>query len=143
MSSSVPLSLNHFDDLLRAARDQPAPQRLLLVFCGVELPPDATPAQRERFAAGQGGTPEPLMCVDKAPAELASFAALAGEADAFGPPGRPWGLVFAAALSGQDGRAPTSADAGPLLERMADSIRAGRFGGYIAFDRQGLPVHFG
>ncbi|CDS53277.1 FIG00933811: hypothetical protein [Polaromonas sp. CG9_12] len=74
------MDISTFDDLLQAARAQPDPQRLLFVFAGVELPDDATPAQRERFEAGQGGALVPLMCVDKRPDELASFAALVEEA---------------------------------------------------------------
>ena len=35
--------INHFDDLLHAARAQRARQRLLLVFAGTELPADALP----------------------------------------------------------------------------------------------------
>ena len=67
------MEITSFDDLLHAARAQPEPQRLLFVFAGVELPDDATPAQRERFAAGQGGALVPMMCVDKRPEEIASF----------------------------------------------------------------------
>ena len=40
-------------------------------YYAVELPDDATPAQRARFEAGQGGALVPLMCVDKTPQELA------------------------------------------------------------------------
>ena len=47
--------INHFDDLLHAARAQRERQRLLLVFAGTELPEGATPGQRERFAQGDGG----------------------------------------------------------------------------------------
>ena len=60
-----------FDDLLRAAHERR--ERLLLVFAGAELPADATPEQRARFAQGEGGALVPLMCVDKPPEELASF----------------------------------------------------------------------
>ena len=42
------MDISSFDDLLHAARLQPEPQRLLFVFVGVELPDDATPAQRAR-----------------------------------------------------------------------------------------------
>jgi hypothetical protein len=70
------MNITNFDDLLQAAAMQHEPQRLLFVFAGKELPDDATLAQRVRFEAGQGGALVPLMCVDKAPQELASFAAL-------------------------------------------------------------------
>ena len=64
-----------------SARTQAAPQRLLLVFAGAELPDDATAEQRTAFEAGQGGALVPLMCVDKRPEELDSFAQLCAEAD--------------------------------------------------------------
>ncbi len=54
------MDISSFDDLLHAARLQPEPQRLLFVFVGVELPDDATPAQRARFEQGQGGALVPL-----------------------------------------------------------------------------------
>jgi hypothetical protein len=44
-----------YDDLLRAARAQAEPQRLLFVFAKAVLPDDSTPAQRAAYAAGQGG----------------------------------------------------------------------------------------
>ncbi|MEO7886712.1 MAG: ribonucleotide reductase subunit alpha [Polaromonas sp.] len=129
-----------FDDLLQAARAQPEPQRLLFVFTGVELPEDSSPVQRERFKAGQGGALVPLMCVDKSPEELSSFAALAQESSQFG---HHWGLVFAAAMSGSMNRAPTSEDAEEPLQRMVESIKQGNIGAFIPFDPQGQPVQFG
>ena len=129
-----------FEDLLQAARAQPEPQRLLFVFTGVELPEDSTPVQRERFKAGQGGTLVPLMCVDKRPDELTSFAALAQESSQFG---RAWGLVFAAAMSGSVNRAPTTEDAEEPLQRMVESIKQGKIGAFIPFDPQGQPVQMG
>ena len=74
------MTISNFDDLLRSAREQAQPQRLLFVFTAAGMPDDATPEQRTRFQAGQGGTLTPLMCVDKAPDELASFDALLEEA---------------------------------------------------------------
>lgn len=134
------MTISSFDDLLRAAQSQPVPQRLLFVFAGAELPEDATPAQRQAFEAGQGGALVPLMCVDKSPDELASFSALVEEARQFGP---PWGMVFAAAMSGQPGRAPTSEEAQAPLQRMVEAIKRGEIGGYIPFDPQGHPVQLG
>jgi hypothetical protein len=69
----------NFDDLPRAARNQPEPQRLLFVFATAELPDDSTPQQRADFLAGQGGALMPTMSVDKAPEELNTFAALVEE----------------------------------------------------------------
>jgi len=66
-------NISSFADLLREARQQPEPQRLLFVFAGAALPDDSTPEQRRRYAAGAGGALVPLMCVDKAPDELRSF----------------------------------------------------------------------
>ena len=126
-----------FEDLLQAARRQPEPQRLLFVFAGAELPDDSTDAQRERFAAGEGGALVPLMCVDKAPDELTTFAALEEESRAAGP---AWSIVFVAALAGRGGRAVIPADADAALERMVAAIQAGSHQSYIPFDRTGRPV---
>lgn len=135
------MDISTFDDLLQVARAQPEPQRLLFVFAGVELPDDATPEQRERFEAGQGGALVPLMCVDKRPDELASFSALVAESIQFGA--QPWGIVFAAAMSGTLNRAPTSEDAEEPLQRMVEAIKQGKHGAYIPFDPQGHPVQIG
>jgi len=74
-----------FNDLLRAARQQPEPQRLLFVFAQAVLPDDSTPEQRAGFEAGQGGALTPLMSVDKTPEELGTFAALVEESRQFAP----------------------------------------------------------
>lgn len=134
------MNISTFDDLLRAARAQTLPQRLLLVFAGAELPDDASPEQRARHAAGEGGALAPLMCVDKAPDELAGFEALVEESRGFGP---EWAIVFVAALSGSAGRAPSSEDAEAPLQRMVEAIKAGSIGHFIPFDRRGDAVHFG
>ena len=98
------MNISHFNDLLTGARGQPERQRLLLVFAGASLPTGATAEQKARFEAGESGELAPLMCVDKDPAEIADFAALAGEAATLGA---DWALVFAAALSGTGGSPPS------------------------------------
>ena len=133
------MNISSFDDLLRAARQQPEPQRLLFVFANAVLPDDSTPEQRARFQAGQGGALTPMMSVDKTPEELGTFAALVEESRQFG---RDWVIVFVASLSGRGGRAPSSEEAGQLLQRMIESIKAGSFGSFIPFDRQGQPMLF-
>lgn len=131
------MNISCFDDLLQAARQQIEPQRLLFVFASADLPDDSTPAQRARFAAGEGGALVPIMCVDKGADELQTFADLAREAGQFG---KPWSIVFAAAMSGSSGRAPSSEAAEKPLQRMVESIKAGNLGSYIPFDQQGQAV---
>lgn len=134
------MNISSFDDLLAAARQQREPQRLLFVFASAELPEDSTPEQAARFAAGQGGALTPLMCVDKTPDELSSFAALADESRQFG---QAWALVFVSSLSGQAGRVPSSQDADAPLQRMVEAIKAGTLGQFIPFNAQGEPVQLG
>lgn len=134
------MNISSFDDLLQAARQQPEPQRLLFVFASADLPEDSTPAQREHFLAGQGGALVPIMYVDKTPDELRTFADLAEESRQFG---QEWSIVFATALSGSGGLAPTSDAAEKPLQRMVEAIKAGSLGTFIPFDRLGQPVMLG
>lgn len=133
------MTIESFDDLLRAATEQPQPQRLLFVFATAGIDVDATAEQKARFEAGQGGTLTPLMCVDKLPEELASFNALLEESRALA---QAWDIVFVAALSGSGGVSPTSLQAEAPLQRMVDSIKSGSIGGFIPFDAQGTPLQF-
>ena len=48
------MPLHDFSDLLQAARQQPEPQRLLLVFAAAELPRDASDEEKARFERGEG-----------------------------------------------------------------------------------------
>ena len=130
------MNISHFDDLLRAAREQPTPQRLLLVFAGAGLPDDATPQQRADFDAGLGGELAPLMCVDKSPDDVADFAALAREAAG---QGLAWRLVFAGALDGGGAAAP-AARLDAALQAMVEDVRVGRIERYVPFDREGVAV---
>jgi hypothetical protein len=131
------VNISNFEDLLRAARAQSEPQRLLFVFAQAVLPDDSTPEQRARFEAGEGGALAPLMAVDKTPDELGTFDALMDEARQFGP---DWAVVFVASLPGRAGRAPTSQEADQPLQRMIESIKAGSTGSFLPFNRQGEPM---
>jgi hypothetical protein len=133
------MEISSFDDLLRAAREQSEPQRLLFIFANAVLPDDSTPEHRARFEPGQGGALAPLMSVDKSPDEVGTFAALVEESRQFG---QDWAIVFVAGLSGRDGRAPTSEEADQAPQRMVESIKIGSFGSFIPFDRQGQPMLF-
>ena len=133
------MSISSFDDLLRSACAQPEPQRLLFVFATAGVPDDATAHERTRFEAGQGGTLTPLMCVDKAPEDVASFEALLKESRQLD---HAWDIVFVAALAGTDDARPTSREAEAPLQRMVESIKSGSIGGFIPFDVNGQPVQF-
>lgn len=129
----------HFDAFLSAARAEPEQQRLLFVFGVAELPPSATPGQVRRHHEGRGGTLSPVMCVDKAPDELDSFAALARESEATG---QPWDMVFVAALAGRDGAPPSGADVERALRGMIGAIHRGAIEHYLVLDRQGQVLQF-
>lgn len=137
IGGTADLRISGFDDLLRLARRQTEPQRLLFVFAGADLPDDCTPEQRAGFEAGEGGALLPLMSVAKAPDELGSFAALVKESGSFG---RDWAVVFVAALSGRGGRAPSDAAIDRVLDQMIESVRTGSFGAFMPFDRLGNPL---
>jgi hypothetical protein len=134
------MNISSFDDLLKAARLQALPQRLLFVFASAVLPEDSTPQQRADFEAGQGGALVPMMCVDKSPRDIDSFENLSAQADALN---QPWVIVFAAAMSGTVGFPPSSDDAKAPLDAMVQAIKAGEFDGYVPFNRQGEPVTLG
>jgi len=125
---------DHFRQLLATAAAQPEPQRLLFVFAVAELPDKSTPEQTERFRRGEGGSLAPQMCVDKAPGDLADFAALVAESRMAGP---PWQVVFAASLSGRAGQPPTKDRIDQALQTMAEAVRGGGIGGFAAYGPQG------
>jgi len=134
------MSLADFQDLLDAARRQDEPQRLLFVFAKVELPEHATAAQRERFELRQGGTISPCLCVDKAPNDVASFAALVAESETTG---QAWDMVFVGSLGGRAGIAPGTDEAAQPLRFMVNAINNGQVAQFATFDREGAVLQFG
>ena len=128
------MQISTFDDLLNAARAQPMPQRLLLVFANAELPDECTPQQRSDFQAGHGGALVPQMCVDKSPHELQSFAQLMQEASQF--PGE-WQVVLASTLTGSVNAEPEEAAIDQALEQMVASVKAGQMHNILVFDTHG------
>lgn len=134
------MSLSSFQDLLDAAQQQPEPQRLLFVFAKVELPQNATAEQRERFDNREGGTLTPSLCVDKAPTEIESFAALVAESETTG---QDWDMVFVGSLSGRAGIAPSADEAAQPLRFMVNAINNGQVAQFATFDRNGMVLQFG
>ncbi len=128
-----------FDQLLQSAAAQPQPQRLLFVFATAELPEDATPAQRERFAAGEGGTLSPVVCVDKGLDELSSFEALVTESR---ESGSAWQVVFVAGLAGRNGQAPAAEQVERALQSMVERVRGGMIESFLALDPAGETLQF-
>lgn len=133
------MSISSFADLLQAAQEQPAPQRLLFVFAASELPDDASEEERARFEAGEGGALRPVMTVDKLPAEVASFDALREESKGTGA---HWDVVFVASLSGRGGMVPNSDEADQPLQMMVQAIHSGNVGQFLAFRRDGEIISF-
>lgn len=128
------MSLHDFSSLLQAARSQPEPQRLLLVFASAELPRDANAEEIARFERGEGGALAPTLCVDKAPEEIRDFPTLAEESRLTGI---DWDILFVAAMSGRGGHPPNSDEAVQPLQLMVEAIKGGRIGDFLAVDRQG------
>ena len=134
------MSLTSFQDLLNAAQQQPEPQRLLFVFAKVELPQNASAQQLERFENREGGTLTPSLCVDKAPSEIESFAALVAESETTG---QVWDMVFVGSLSGRAGIAPSADEAAQPLRFMVNAINNGQVAQFATFDRNGAVLQFG
>lgn len=130
-------SLHSFADLLAAARAQPQPQRLLLVFAAAELPRDATDAERERFARGEGGALAPVVCVDKRPEDIADFAALRAESELTG---QHWDILFVGAMSGRNRQPPSDETVAQSLKTMIEQVKGGRIARFLTVDRQGELV---
>lgn len=129
--------MEYFSDLLAAARAEPEPQRLLLVFAAAELPRDATPAERAAFERGEGGALAPVLCVDKRPEEIADFAALCAESE---HTAQRWDILFVAAMSGRGGHPPNSDEAVQPLRMMVEQIKGGQIARFLAVDRTGQLV---
>lgn len=131
--------LEDFPALLHAAGRQPEPQRLLFVFARREIDHHATAVQRERHARGEGGYLQPVLCVDKLPAEIHDFAALRSESE---HTGKSWDVVFVGGLDGRGGIAPSSDEAAQPLRFMINAINDGKIAQFAAFDRDGHALRF-
>lgn len=133
------MSISSYDDLLKEAAARVQPQRLLFAFAQAGLPNDAGKAEQQRFSENRGGTLTPLMCVDKLPAELSTFAALVEESQ---HTGTHWDVVFVSSMSGQNGQVPASDAAEAPLKKMVEAITTGQLGAFLAFNREGELLQF-
>lgn len=119
--------LRNFQDLLDMANAQDEPQRLLLVLA-------KTQSAGTNGQSQQTGTISPVICTDKLPSEIDRFATLVSEADAVT---EDWDMVLVASLDGADGRAPTSEEAEPHLDKMVNDVLTGQdLSRYLILDRR-------
>lgn len=122
--------ISNFSELIKAAYEQDQPQRLLFLFAKAESEGKSKKAHR--------GTLSPVMCVDKLPEEIESFAALVKEADGISS---DWNFVFVVGLSGANGKPPSTDEAAPYLNKMTNDLVTGRsIAQYAVFDRTENPV---
>ncbi len=128
------LTLDSYADLLKIARAEANPQRLLFVFTRAEIEHDANEVQKNAFDKGIGGLLKPVMCVDKPINELTNFEDLVAESD---NTEQSWSVMFAACLSGTNGTMPSSEDANKPLDSMIAAINNGMVSQYLAFNRNG------
>lgn len=121
-----------FKELLDAASNQDEPQRLLFLFAQIEKQESKKHKKRQR------GSVVPLMCVDKLPSELQDFRTFSAEADQISA---DWDFMVVAGLGGVNGMPPSTEDAEPHLNKMANDLMMGAdLSKYVIFDRKENPV---
>lgn len=129
-----------YKTLLAVGRQQKDPQRFLFVFLQALLPDEHNETDLQRFQSGQGGELQAIMCVDKDLAELTDFADLVTESQQME---QDWSMVLVACLSGVNGVLPTAAEAEQPLKNMVQTVQnGGDLSKYLAFDKQGILLHF-
>ena len=128
------MNISSYEDLLKAANAQAAPQRMLFVFAEAELPGDHSKDQQERYKARKGGALTPVVCVDKLASEQCSFASLVEESR---QTGKSWDIVFVACMDAKPGLGHDGDDTERTLKSMVKSIQDGSIGKFLAFNQQG------
>ncbi|SDZ85536.1 ribonucleotide reductase subunit alpha [Microbulbifer marinus] len=118
---------SNFQKLISAAQNQPQPQRLLFLLAKAER------NNNPKKSTAKGAI-TPVMCVDKLPEELTSFADFVTEADGIDT---SWNMILIAGLNGENGQAPTTEEAEPLLNKMANDLMQGQdLSRYLILDRE-------
>lgn len=132
------MAISSFEDLLQQAARRPEPQRLLFMFVVKGAPDDLSADNALSFSTGSGGTLTPVVCVDKAVADVGSFTDLAKESEATG---QHWDIVLVACLAGSNATAPSASEVNQGLETMVDAVKTGsKMWRFLAFDRSGAPL---
>jgi len=134
------IKITDYESLLAVGKQQNDPQRFLFVFLQASLPDDHDEADKQRFHSGQGGELKAIMCVDKDLEELTDFADLVTESEQMG---QDWSMVLIACLSGINGVHSTATEAEEPLKMMVQAVQnGGDLSRYLAFDKQGVLLHF-
>ncbi len=123
-----------FKQLIKAAKAQSQPQRLLFVLAKTDTSQSQTLTdQSER------GTISPVMCVDKLPQDLTSLKNFINEADAIN---KAWDFILIAGMNGENGKAPSTDEAEPLLNKMANDLVQGQdLSRYLILDRNDNQIN--
>lgn len=129
-----PTFLQHFDDFLIFARQQPESLRLLLVFARQQTEFDGS--QEPNQLAGGPGQLMPVAIVDKAPEHLQNYAQLQKEAEQMVG---EWDAVFVGVLQGR-GASPTVQEIDEGGEKMVQALREGHTDPFLLFDQAGVPL---
>lgn len=135
------MDIKSYSELLTAARAQATPQRLLFAFASAQLPVDASTEQRQSYQQQQGGTLNPVMCVDKMIDDLTDFPQLVQESL---QTGAHWDLVFVSSMAAHSTEAADdAATVEAALKKMLTAINQGQVDGFLAFNREGdlLRLH--
>ena len=120
--------MKNFDDLLKAARNEQEPQRLLFLFA------KASPMKGAQRTRHHSGTIAPVMCVDKLPEEISTFENLLKEADSITS---EWDFILIGSIAGKNGFAPVPEEADPHLHKMSNDLANGAdLSRYIILDRE-------
>ncbi|SMG66563.1 conserved hypothetical protein [methanotrophic bacterial endosymbiont of Bathymodiolus sp.] len=134
------IEITDYQSLLAVGKQQTDPQRFLFVFLHASLPAEHNEADKDRFHAGQGGELQAIMCVDKDLDELTDFANLVTESKQME---QDWSMVLIGCLAGQNGMHPSAEEAEQPLKMMVQTVQSGGdLSKYLAFDRQGVLLHF-
>jgi len=134
------IKITDYESLLAVGKQQNDPQRFLFVFLQASLPDEHDEMNKQRFHSGQGGELKAIMCVDKDLEELTDFADLVTESQQME---QDWSMVLIACLSGKIGVHPTSEEAEQPLKMMVETVQnGGDLSRYLAFDKQGVLLHF-
>ena len=127
-------TLHNFDDLLRVARQQGRPQRLLVLLLKANSPQSS----KDQAALDQEGLLWPAQARDFPITEKLSRESICQQADEVAG---EWQFLMVGVLGSSTGRLPSSDDAEAQLKRMAWCVMSGEgLQAYAFFDRDGDAV---